>query len=70
MESASDYLRRRAREEHDAADRALSPKARDLHLELAARYLNAAKVGPAVPEPSAPVGKQRPGLPMDFRILE
>lgn len=43
MESEREYLRRRAGEEQAAADRAASGKARDLHIELAARYRDAAE---------------------------
>jgi len=42
MESRSEYLQRRAEEEDSAADRAASDKARDLHMELASRYRDAA----------------------------
>ena len=42
MESHSEYMRRRAGEEQDAADRAANPKVRDRHSELADRYRDAA----------------------------
>ena len=68
MESERDYLQRRAREEQDAADRASSDKARKLHMELAARYRDAAeaRLQAHAPDPTP----ARPGLPLDFRILE
>ena len=68
MESERDYLQRRAREENDAADRASSDKARDLHLELAARYRDAAELRLQTHKPDP--APSRPGLPLDFRILE
>lgn len=42
QESDCDYLTRRAREERDAAARAASEKARDIHARLAERYTDAA----------------------------
>ena len=53
MESHSEYMRRRAGEEMDAADRASSPKVRALHTELAARYRDAAD-GPPPPPVAGP----------------
>jgi hypothetical protein len=69
MEKESDYLSRRAREEQAAADRACDPKVRDLHLELAARYRQAAGEGSERTPERPPVPPQT-GLPSDFRILE
>ena len=68
MESERDYMNRRAGEERAAADRAQSEKVRNLHMELAARYRDAAeaRLAPHVPELEA----TKPGLPLDFRILE
>ncbi len=69
METQSDYLSRRAREEQAAAKRARDPKVRDLHLELAARYRQAASDG-SKRSPQAPSVPPQPGLPSEFRILE
>lgn len=66
MESKRDYLNRRAREEQDAAGRASSEKARDLHMELASRYREAADADPEL-RVEAMV---KPGLPKEFRILD
>ena len=46
MESQRDYMSRRAREEQGAAERAASEKVRELHMELAARYREAADADP------------------------
>ena len=70
METAKEYLRRRAEEEHAAADRASNAQARELHLELARRYLDAATSGLPVPSAGSILGADKPGLPSDFRILE
>lgn len=70
MESASDYLHRRAREERAAADRAASFKAREVHLELAARYLRAATAGLPPIEAGPRTREKCSGLPMEFTILE
>ena len=67
MESDSQYLFRRAEEEQEAADKAASPKARELHKELAGRYRDAAE---GHPPPRSPEGPRKPGLPEEFRILE
>lgn len=67
MESDSQYLSRRAEEEQEAADKAASPKARELHKELAGRYRDAADDHPP---PRSPDGPSKPGLPDDLRILE
>jgi hypothetical protein len=68
MESEREYLHRRAGEEQAAAVRARSEKARELHMELAARYRDAAEARLATrqaePEPAMH------GLPLEFRILE
>jgi len=67
METHSQYMLRRAREEDDAADRAPSPKVCALHVEMAGRYRHAAD-GPL---PS--VKKEVPCqgcLPDEFVILE
>jgi hypothetical protein len=68
MESKSEYLARRAREELEAADRASDPKVREIHVELAARYRNAA--GGDAPPRSADAGARMALLPSDFRIFE
>lgn len=67
MESEREYMHRRADEEQAAANRAESDKARDLHMELAARYRDMAemRLAPRTPEPELVHG-----LPLDFRILE
>jgi hypothetical protein len=67
MESHSEYMRRRAAEELDAADRASSPRVRALHAEMADRYREAAD-GP--PPPKEPVEPTRSCLPDDLRILD
>ena len=67
MESQRDYMSRRAREEQAAAERAASEKVRELHMELATRYREAAD---ADPELRVVDVKLRPGLPSDFRIIE
>ena len=67
MESETQYLSRRAEEEREAAEKAVSPKARALHKELADRYRDAAGGNPP---PQAPDGPAKPGLPDEFRILE
>ena len=68
METERDYLSRRALEEEAAAGRASTDKARELHNDLAVRYRSAAetRLEPRSPDP-APA---KPGLPLDFRILE
>lgn len=70
METDRDYLNRRACEERDAAERASNPKAKELHLELAARYAEAAQGGGGRPELGIAQAPPHPGLPSDFRILE
>jgi hypothetical protein len=67
MESNAQYMLRRHREERDAADKASSPKVRELHIELSDRYREAADGNTT---PHAPEGPSRPGIPDDFRILE
>ena len=65
------YFARRASEERAAAERALDPRARQSHLDLAERYAEAAQQQlaqegeEAMPEPQAPL----PLLPPEFRIL-
>ena len=68
METERDYLKRRALEEDAAAGRASTDKARELHSDLAARYRTAAetRLEPRSPNPTP----AKPGLPLDFRILE
>ena len=68
MESEKQYMWRRAHEERDAADRAPDPKIRELHIQLAARYREAAE-GRLTPR-TAETNPQRPVCPDDFRILE
>jgi hypothetical protein len=66
MESQRHYLERRALEEEAAAERASTDKAREIHVELASRYREAADTdAPARPEPPA-----RTILPAEFRILD
>ena len=66
MESQRHYLERRALEEEAAAERASTDKAREIHIELASRYREAADTdAPARPEPPA-----RTILPAEFRILD
>ena len=68
MESQRDYLKRRALEEEAAAQRASSDKARELHVELATRYREAADAdADASPPPEPPAKSIRPA---EFRILE
>ena len=66
MESQRDYLERRALEEDAAAERASTDKARDVHVELASRYREAADVD-AEPPPEPPAKTTRPA---EFRILD
>jgi len=66
MESERDYLNRRAAEEQVAAAHASNEKARDLHMELASRYREAAD---ADPELRVTEAIAKPGLPREFRIL-
>ena len=66
MESQRDYLERRALEEDAAADRASTDKVRDLHIELASRYREAADTDAPAP-PELPPKTSRPN---EFRILE
>jgi hypothetical protein len=68
MESEKQYMWRRAMEEKDAADRAPDPKIREVHIELAARYREAAegRLAPRTPDTNSP----HPVRPDDFRILE
>ena len=67
MESQKGYLERRALEEEDAAGRAESDKARELHEELASRYRDAATAEPEDRPDEASVTSIRP---KEFRILE
>jgi len=67
MESQRDYLNRRALEEEEAAARATSEKARELHEEMASRYRDAAG---AKDERREAEGEMATTLPADFRILE
>ena len=67
MESQQDYLHRRALEEEEAAARATSEKARELHEEMASRYRDAAG---AKDERREAEGEMATTLPADFRILE
>ena len=67
MESNSEYMLRRHREERDAADKASSPKVRELHIEMSDRYREAADGDPPPHAPDSPPGH---GLPRDFKILD
>ena len=67
MESHRDYLERRALEEDDAAVRAASGKARELHEELASRYRHAATSEPEDLQDELTATSIRP---KEFRILE
>lgn len=66
MESHRDYLQRRAAEEDAAADRAASDKARELHLELATRYRDAALSD----RETGDSDRANSTRPRDFRILD
>ena len=68
MESEKQYMWRRAQEEQDAADRAPDAKIRELHIQLAARYREAAEGRISLRTPET--NPQRPLRPDDFRILE
>ena len=72
MESERAYLHRRASEEQAAAQRSDSEKARELHMELAARYRDAAevRVTPRLPEPEPEPEPAVHGLPLEFKILD
>ena len=67
MESQRDYLERRALQEDDAAVRAASDKARELHEELATRYRDAATSEREDVQDELTVSTIRP---KEFRILE
>ena len=67
MESQRDYLNRRALEEEEAAARATSEKARELHEEMASRYRDAAGAKDERREAEAEMATT---LPADFRIIE
>ena len=69
METRSDYMNRRAREEQAAADRACDSKVRGLHLELADRYREAASDHSDGKADDPPMPRYA-GLPSEFRILE
>lgn len=66
MESERDYLSRRAREEEDAAQHASTDKVRDLHMDLATRYREAADADSELRVEVV----AKPGLPKEFRILD
>ncbi len=66
MESQRDYLERRALEEDAAAERAPTDKVREVHVELASRYREAAD-GNAQAPPESPATTIRP---KEFRILD
>ena len=67
MESQRDYLERRALQEDDAAVRAASNKARELHEELASRYRDAATSEAEDVQDELTVSTIRP---KEFRILD
>jgi len=67
MESQRDYLNRRALEEEEAAARATSEKARELHEEMASRYRDAAGAKDERRQAEAELATT---LPADFRIIE
>lgn len=67
MESQRDYLERRALQEDDAAVRAASDKARELHEELASRYRDAATSEREDVQDELTVSTIRP---KEFRILD
>ena len=66
MESHREFLIRRASEEEEAAARATSEKARDLHQEMASRYRKAADSNDDKRQPDADLTTI---LPTDFRII-
>ena len=67
MESQRDYLNRRALEEEEAAARATSEKARELHEEMASRYHDAAGTKDERREADSELETI---LPADFRIID
>ena len=67
IESQRDYLNRRALEEEEAAARATSEKARELHEEMASRYRDAAGAKDERRQAEAELATT---LPADFRIIE
>ncbi len=69
MEPHAEYLRRRAREERAAAAEAPEGKVRDLHLELAARYLKAAGESARLDAGASDRGDRLSIVPDDFRII-
>jgi hypothetical protein len=68
MESNTQYLLRRSREEEDAAARAADAKTRELHLEMSVRYRDAAEG--RLPPPAPDIPAPHPLLPDEFRIFE
>lgn len=66
MESQRDYLERRALEEEAAAERASTDKVRNVHVELATRYREAADAD----APSLPESPAKTTRPAEFRILD
>jgi hypothetical protein len=66
MESQRDYLERRALEEEAAAERAQTDKVREVHVELASRYRQAADAD----EPAPPESPAKTTRPIEFRILD
>ena len=65
MESQLHYLERRALEE-EAAERASTDKAREIHIELASRY----RVAADTDAPARPEAPAKTILPNEFRILD
>lgn len=59
MESDSAFFTRRAREEMLAASKADHPRAREAHLQLAARYSDLARAIDGAPDTD--VGDEKPG---------
>jgi hypothetical protein len=63
------YFKRRASEEQAAAQRALDPRARQSHSELAERYSQAAETGRADGVDGHEADGAMPLLQPEFRIL-
>ncbi len=69
--SDSAYFARRASEETEAAERATNPRARQLHIELAARYFEAARARgtQSVDEPAKAPVAAAPASTAELQIL-
>ena len=69
QQSNSNYFSRRASEERAAAERALDPRARQSHIDLAERYSRAAEKSEMDGDKSLEPPQAMPLLTPEFRIL-